>query len=190
MKNKTMILLFLCLLPISLFAETLVGYRVIRTSPDEFLKLHRMNYVWNERSKNSSYPSRLTRFIKIKNKTVRQNIVKYEITPDVPILKEYFGDIKSVDITVTESLKANNSYDLNAVFDISKDQKINSRIEVVKHEQGALLKFFITDSTYSKTALNIFIATIRTFKFARETAEQASTDTMEFEKFDKNQIAQ
>ncbi len=188
MKLKSILISIFYFFPALLFAENFVGFRVIRTSPEEFLKLHRMNFNRNDYGSGESPSSRLTRFVKIQNKTVRQNVVKYEVKPDFPILKEYFEGIKSMNFVVTESAKSNNAYDLNVIVEAPQFQKVNARIEVEKHEQGALLKFFITDSDYSKVSLDIFIGAIRAFKFARETADQAAKDTMLFDKVDKNGV--
>jgi hypothetical protein len=164
-------------------AEILVGYRLIRTSPEEFMKAHLMPYhLIASKIKNSDQDSRLTRYIIMKNKVVRQDSVTYEFKPDVPGLENILSDWQKVIINVKTVAKKMNEYELKAEINIPSQPLLHSKIDLLKHEQGTLMKFTVLEGSYSKTTLNILISFIRRFKFARESADQAVFDTLELQK--------
>lgn len=151
--------------------ENLKTYRIIRTSPHEFISALRISPT-NQRIKRESQ-SRLAHFFKIKNRKVMQNSIEVEIIPDVPLLEEYFENRTLLIIKLSEISKVNQNYKYDVLISTKKKERLHALMEVMPHELGSLMSLQLIEKTASHWKLQAFAASLKHLGFVAGSPEEA-----------------
>jgi hypothetical protein len=150
--------LFTMLLSTSLTAkeirETDLGYRVIRTNPQDFVNALR-SPIGNSQSRNL-IQSRLDKFYKIKSKEVNGQDVTIEVLPQIPILSDYFPQSRSLKVRLNEKFHLSDRFSFDALITLKSGAYLKSQLELSRCEAGTLLKLTLKESSYSSVTLQIF----------------------------------
>jgi hypothetical protein len=147
------------------------SYRIIRTSPYEFVSALR-TAPQNQKAQQAS-GSRLAKFFRIKNRVVRDKSIEFEIIPEIPLLPEYFENLTQLKIVMTEESSQNQTYEFDTFIKAKGKKNIHSKVRISPHPLGALLKLQLIDSDYSSWTLKAFSAAAKTMGFLADSPEDA-----------------
>jgi hypothetical protein len=156
--------------------DKIAGYRVIRASPTDF-----RNALWAQEIHNNASDvgvSRLSKYLKIKNKTVRQNFISFQVIPDVSLLKENYIANQLTEFIISEKKISDQHYRLNVIVNAPYRNYVNGHIDVQAHELGSLLTFYIEKSTYTDLTIDLMIKTFQLVKIISKDQSSATTNTV------------
>lgn len=154
----------------------IVGYRIIRTSPEEF-----KSAIWMMESNTRGIgenKSRLTGLFSIKNKIVRQDFVSFELQPNVILFKQTYDLNERALFTVTQKTIHEQNYELSVVAQMIDGNKVFGHIIVSKHELGSLLVFYLDKSSYGEFTTNFFIRSFHLIRIMANDPESATIQTL------------
>lgn len=155
--------------------EYFVGYRVIRTSPQEFVKAIRMP---DTNTVGDSDKSRLTKYFQIRHKQVLQNNVSFEVVPDLPFFKEHYDSKSPLIFSVSDRELKNEHIELSVIMTGLGGQQLHGRVEVKPHELGSELKFFVTNESYPEALVKVFVSSFKILKITFDDPQEASAQTV------------
>lgn len=161
--------------PAALAADKRIGYRVIRTSPQEFKKA-----IWmsETNTRGAEDKSRLTKFFRIKDKKVRQEFVTFKVELDFPVLSEYYETSNLVAFKVTDQNRSTENARLDIDVQAPFKNIIHGYVEILPHEVGSLLTFYVIDSTYSDWAIDLFTKSFQLVHFIAADPNSATKQTV------------
>ncbi len=161
--------------PMALATDKRIGYRVIQASPQEFKKA-----IWASGTSigKAENQSRLAKFFRIKDKKTRQNFVSFSVEVDFPILKEYYEASNLVEFRVTEKNRLTDNARLDVEVVAPFKNLVHGYVEILPHEVGSLLTFYVVDSSYSDWTINLFIKAFDLVRIISEDPNTATKETM------------
>ena len=154
-----------------------VAYRIIHTSPAEFVSAMRIPVPPNSNAKAGGKPSlsRLKQILQIKSKSVSGDTVTIEIVPDLHELGSDFVNKATTKIRLNQK-----NQDLNKkgyVFDVKiempMDYNFTGQMRIDEHPKGSLVALTISDSGMNPTALKILRAALQKMRILATTPEEA-----------------
>ena len=152
-----------------------VFYRVLHASPQEISSaLFSPMSQPPPKTKVKNLPgSRLAKYFRVKNKTIRNHQVTLELIPVIPQIENYLPSTKPIQISITQSSSLKNHYKFDSLITLSSGYFFNALIELSPHESGSLLKLKLRETNVSKSLLKLFTVTALQLGFLSETPDSA-----------------
>jgi hypothetical protein len=153
------------------------GYRIIHTSPQQFVSALYMPMMRGRKlpAKAQQEMSRLSRYFRIKNKIIEGKTVTVEILPDVPLLGTAFEDSTLITVKATLVKQDSTSY----LFDLGLKTKLNlvATMTVEPHPSGSLLTIIVKHPADQTFLNSIATKTIFSMGFLSSTVEAAQRNS-------------
>lgn len=156
-------------------AYKLAGYRVIRASPIDF-----RSALWMKETPTEDYGknrSRLSHFLKIKNKSIHKDFVSFQVIPDVSLFKENGHLTQLTEFIISSQPTTSQNYRLEITVNTALKNSVHGHIDVTPHELGSLLTFYIEKSTYSDFTIDLLIKSFQLIRVTSTDPESAATQT-------------
>jgi hypothetical protein len=157
----------------------LTAYRIIHTSPAEFVSAMRLPAPPDSRAKTGDKPSlsRLKQILQIKSKSVSGDTVTIEVVPDLHELGSEFINKASTKIRLNQKIQGQNQNKRGYLFDVKiempMDYNLTGQMRIDEHPKGSLATLTISDSNMNPTALKILRATLSKMGILAATPEEA-----------------
>jgi len=146
-------------------------YRVIRASPNDFVSALRISPTNQVGKKEAT--SRLSKFFRLKNKRVVGKSIEMEVIPDLPLLDEYFPDIKLLHLKMNETISTGKSFQYTVFFMVKNNEVIQAEMFIIPHALGSLLTLDFNKTNYPEWTVAAFLTAASNLGFVAKSAEEA-----------------
>ena len=136
--------------------------------------------LWmNETNIKGPAKSRLAQFVKIKNKSIHKNFISFQVIPNITFFHEDYTFNQLTEFVISSPQTTQKKYTLDIMI-VNKEKKnfVKGHIDVVPHEQGSLLTFFVENSTFSDFTIDLLIKSFQLIQVTSKDQESASSQSL------------
>ena len=153
----------------------ITAYRIIHTSPVEFVSAIRLPTPPDSGTKSGKKPalSRLKQILQIKSKSISGDTVTIEVVPDLHELGSDFVNKTTTKIRLTQKSQSMKGYVFDAKIEMPMNYNFTGQMRVDEHPKGSLVALTVSDSSMNPTALKILRAALLKMGIMATTPEEA-----------------